>query len=1050
MSSHELAPRRSIKNRITAVSFAVITLLIAVISLTLFLEFRSILKERIFAQQFTLTGEIAEQMHGRLRLAQRQLDSMAGDLAAGRLESPAVQLDHVCRHTGSRLIFDAGFAVIGLNGRVLADNLAAEAFDATDLNNRDYLREPLRNGKAYISAPFRGQKPPHTPLIAMSTPIRDSKGRIIGVLAGFHRLGAGQFLTSLSAERLGGTGYIYILRGRTLLMHPDPARVMEVVAEGNNAGIDRSVQSSFEGSMELYTSRSQHMLSSFKKIGDTGWVLVSNTRYDEVYKPLKRLTLYTLLISAAGILLALLLIRLFAKRLSAPIQQLIDHIDGVYSTGLQWQPVRLNSGDEFEHLASEFNAMMLDIFEANRSVREANQRLSEEMLFIENLINSSATPIFVINSSHKVIYWNRALEILTGVAAVDVRDTDRQWSGFYAEQRNTLADIIIDGDISALDNYATSSASELLETGMRSEGWATLKGADRYLVFDAAPIRNSKGEVVAAIETLTDITVQMRLQDKFYQLTRAVEQSPASIVITDLDGKIEYVNPKFCKSSGYSMEEVIGQNPRVLKSGELSDATYAELWQKISSGGEWRGELHNKHKDGSLYWEFASISALIDKEGRVSGYLAVKEDITERKTIEQELARSRADLVEQHSLLHEIYGQVEQAKREWEQTLDHLRDVVLLVDAENRVLRSNLLLSKITGKSIQELEGRDWRDLIGEAGFVFRSFNGHEGELADVRNGRVYDLMVYEINNDGANFGYVVSLNDTTDLHQATRELEKAYDELKNAQLQIFQQEKMASIGQLAAGVAHEINNPMGFISSNISTLKKYFERITDYMGRAGQVLAERSDAELTASLAEMRRQLKIDHIMADGLQLIAESQEGAERVRRIVQDLKSFSRTDQSETALVDINEALVTTINIAWNEIKYLATLERQFGELPRVMCYPQQLNQVFLNLLVNAAHAVSGKKGVIIVRTWAEDGHVCISVIDNGCGIPENIRQRIFEPFFTTKEVGKGTGLGLSISYDIIKKHNGEISVESEEGIGSTFTVRLPIDSPQDLGQ
>lgn len=661
----------------------------------------------------------------------------------------------------------------------------------------------------------------------------------------------------------------------------------------------------------------------------------------------------------------------------------------------------------------------------------ANEKLAGEKRYVERIINGTPTPMFVINQNGQVVYWNNSLEILTAVPALDVKGTYKHRDVFNRGGQKTLADMVIEG------------RHESVSGALRAEKWIEINGSRTYMLLEATPICDSSGEVIAAIETLTDITAMKRLQDKLYQLTLAVEQSPASIVITDLDGNIEYVNPKFCKSSGYSTEEVIGQNPRVLKSGELSDSTYAELWKTISSGGEWRGELHNKRKDGSLYWEFASISAMIDKEGKFSGYLAVKEDITERKAIEQELARSRAELVEQNKLLQDIYGQVEQAKREWEQTLDHLRDVVLLADSENRIRRSNLLFAEITGKSVQELVGRDWRDLISEAGFVFQNFNGAAGELADVRKGRVYNLTVYEINSDGASYGYVVSLNDTTELHQATRELEKAYDELKSVQMQIFQQEKMASIGQLAAGVAHEINNPMGFISSNISTLKKYFERITDYMGRVGQAVAERSDDELTAKLAEMRRQLKIDHIMDDGLQLIAESQEGAERVRRIVQDLKSFSRTDQAETALVDINEALVTTINIAWNEIKYLATLERQFGELPRVMCYPQQLNQVFLNLLVNAAHAVSGKKGVITVRTWAEGDSVSVAVIDNGCGIPENIRQRIFEPFFTTKEVGKGTGLGLSISYDIVKKHGGRIDVQSEAGVGTTFTVTLPVD-------
>lgn len=351
-------------------------------------------------------------------------------------------------------------------------------------------------------------------------------------------------------------------------------------------------------------------------------------------------------------------------------------------------------------------------------------------------------------------------------------------------------------------------------------------------------------------------------------------------------------------------------------------------------------------------------------------------------------------------------------------------------------------MSVATGKQSNELIGVDWRELLNDAGFTFVTFDGASGEMFVPDTGRSYDITIYPIENDGVITARVVSLNDTTALRTTTQALEKAYAELKEAQLQIFQQEKMASIGQLAAGVAHEINNPMGFISSNLTTMNKYIDRLAEFIAAGDQLLAGNAG---TGELSGIRKRLKIDYIMEDARQLIAESQDGADRVRRIVQDLKSFSRVDQTESATVNLNEALETTINIAWNEIKYVATLDRQFGDIPPVKCFPQQLNQVFLNLLVNAAHAIGENQGTITVRTWSEREDVYISVADTGCGIPAEIRQRIFEPFFTTKEVGKGTGLGLSISYDIVRKHGGEISVESEIGHGSTFVVKLPLELP-----
>ncbi|SHF84288.1 ATP-binding protein [Vibrio gazogenes] len=281
--------------------------------------------------------------------------------------------------------------------------------------------------------------------------------------------------------------------------------------------------------------------------------------------------------------------------------------------------------------------------------------------------------------------------------------------------------------------------------------------------------------------------------------------------------------------------------------------------------------------------------------------------------------------------------------------------------------------------------------------------------------------------------GKVVILQDIT-------ERKKAEKELKQTQSYIIHQEKMASIGQLAAGVAHEINNPMGFIISNLSSLREYIERLTEFITVEDQAIAL-ADIPNDFQLAEIRKKLKIDYISEDVKELIVESLDGAERVKHIVQELKTFSRVDQADYTLIDLNETIKTTMNIAWNEIKYVATLEHEFGNIPKINCYPQQLNQVFLNLLVNAAQAIKDQ-GTITVRTWCDEKNINVSITDTGSGISPKDLARIFEPFYTTKDVGKGTGLGLSISYSIIQNHGGEIKVESEIGKGSTFTVILPI--------
>lgn len=278
-------------------------------------------------------------------------------------------------------------------------------------------------------------------------------------------------------------------------------------------------------------------------------------------------------------------------------------------------------------------------------------------------------------------------------------------------------------------------------------------------------------------------------------------------------------------------------------------------------------------------------------------------------------------------------------------------------------------------------------------------------------------------------------------------ELEKSYADLKTTQSQLLQQEKMASVGQLAAGVAHEINNPTGFIMSNLTSLRKYAGRLLEFVTVQSEALdlVEGNDGklagELISEVREKRRVLKIDRVVEDMGRLIDESYDGAERVKKIVENLKSFSRLDEAESKMTDINAALENTIGIAWNEIKYKAVINRDYGEIPHTFCHSGGLNQVFLNLLINAAQAID-KEGVITVKSWQEGESIFVSIGDTGCGIPEEIRRRIFEPFFTTKEVGKGTGLGLSIVYDIVKKGDGRISVESEEGKGSIFTVEIPL--------
>ena len=278
-------------------------------------------------------------------------------------------------------------------------------------------------------------------------------------------------------------------------------------------------------------------------------------------------------------------------------------------------------------------------------------------------------------------------------------------------------------------------------------------------------------------------------------------------------------------------------------------------------------------------------------------------------------------------------------------------------------------------------------------------------------------------------------------------ELARRRKEDQQLQVQLLQSEKLASIGQLAAGIAHEINNPVGFVSSNLGSLDSYHRAIFEVLDayEAMEDLCPITEPAL-AKIRELKHKKKIARIRADIGELLAESREGLVRVAKIVSDLKTFSRADSDNWQWVDLHDGIDSTLNIVWNEIKYHCTLNKAYGDIPKVYGIPTQLNQVFLNLLVNASQAIS-QKGEITIRSGLVANEVFIAITDTGVGIPAENLPKLFEAFFTTKPVGKGTGLGLSIVYNIVQKHRGRIEVVSTEGVGATFTVWLPIRPPTD---
>ena len=663
-------------------------------------------------------------------------------------------------------------------------------------------------------------------------------------------------------------------------------------------------------------------------------------------------------------------------------------------------------------------------------------------------------------------------------------------------------------------------------------------------------------EIVEA--TVIDITERKRAEEELRKLSRVVEQSPASVIITDRQGLIEYVNPAFSSVTGYSLEEVIGKNPSILKSGLTAAETYRELWQTLLDGGEWRGELANRKKSGELYWESASISPLKDAQGITTHFLAIKEDITERKQAEQALKAS---------------------ENRYRQLFERNPSGVLRSTLDGRVLDCNKSMARILGyRSPRELAERDTSELwynpadrqkmltvVKELG----SLNNCELCLRRKDGGPVWAIAGFNLVESGAGEGAVVEstvvdiswrkeaeealrrseerarllfatiphpaylfdcetldfleVNDaavqrygysrdeflrmkTPDISPA-EEVERLKKYLKDVlkdirtvpraagewkqrtkdgrimdveitqqildyngrlanlviaqditarkrlEVDLRQAQKLEAVGQLAAGIAHEINTPIQFVGDNTQFIKDAFrnlEKLLTSYAELRRAVAGRLDDRLLDGLVQAELQADWEYLKDEVPKALEQTLDGVSRVSRIVRAMKDFSHVGRSgEKAAADLNRALESTLVVARNELKYVADVETEFGDIPPVVCNLGDLNQVFLNLLVNAAHAIgdvvkgTGDKGKIRVRTWQEREQVVVAISDTGGGVPEEIREKIFEPFFTTKEVGKGTGQGLTLARNVVVgRHGGSLTFASELGNGSTFFVRLPI--------
>ena len=548
---------------------------------------------------------------------------------------------------------------------------------------------------------------------------------------------------------------------------------------------------------------------------------------------------------------------------------------------------------------------------------------------------------------------------------------------------------------------AFEDEQEIIRTGRpmidKDEREESKDGRVTWVTSTKLPWLDGSGKIIGTMGISRDITGRKLAEERLRQLSSAVEHSPASIVIADPAGNIEYVNPKFTAVTGYSPEEAIGKNPRILKSGEMPAAEYRRMWQTITSGQEWRGEFHNRKKNGELFWESVSISSISDESGKIVHFMAVKEDITEFK-------QAREKLMEAFNFNQTI--------------ISNAAVGIVVFKASGPCVMANETAAQALKATVPQLMEQDFRKIVSwraagvlkiaeevlfakeprqcEASFV--STFGREVSLVChfspfVQNGEPHLLLVF---------------TDVT--------------EKKLLEAQFLRAQRMESIGTLAGGIAHDLNNVLAPLLISIQLLK---DQITD---PSGLELLETLETNVNRGTGLVRQVLAFGRGIK-GERILAQVQHIAREISQIIQETFPKSLRFQLELAP----------------------------GLWP-VSCDTNQIHQVLLNLCVNARDAMpSGGKlslrmeNIQINQDYAARNldartgpHVVISVEDTGTGIPKEHLERIFEPFFTTKEVGKGTGLGLSTTMAIVKSHDGFIHCYSEPGKGTVFKVYLPADT------
>lgn len=659
--------------------------------------------------------------------------------------------------------------------------------------------------------------------------------------------------------------------------------------------------------------------------------------------------------------------------------------------------------------------------------KRAQEALHANLLFQETLLDTISSPVFYKDSNDIFRVCNTAFA--------------NEFFGLKKEQiiGRTLQKLSAESP-----NHHHFKDFELMKNGGRQldEIQVTAKdGENRNYFVSRAAFDDASGQPAGIVGFLVDISQRKQMETELIKqkelFLNIINNIPYYVYWKDRQSVFLGCNRHFAQLFNFNdPHELVGKTNYDLSiDAEVADAVRRTDQRIMESGAPLLDSEETYHigKDRSVILSISKVP-LRDQVGNVIGILGIDADITERKRAEEELKK-----------LHQ----------QNEHLLASIESILIAVDFNERITLWNRVAEKtfnmksgdILGKNLLECKIEwDWINITQHI-LTSRSenrpifLNDVRFKRADGRDGFLNLSISPSYSNNSGSRGFLFLGDDVT--------------ERKIMESQLSQAQKLESIGQLAAGIAHEINTPTQYVGDNIQFLKEAFTDLNGLITRQQKALEEAasgaSSNEIIQDALKQAEIVEVDYLLDEIPLAINQSLDGVKRISKIVRAMKEFSHPGSDEKTLVDLNRALENTITVAKNEWKYVADLITDFDEsLPAVPCLPNELNQVFLNMIINAVHAISehpghreDQKGTITIRTAQNNGFAEIHISDSGTGVPEAIRSKIFDPFFTTKEVGKGTGQGLAISHDIIyNKHQGTIQVESEVGKGATFIIRLPL--------